>query len=169
MHRSAIALATLAAACLAACSSTPRPQSPAPEAAAAPAATAAAPAAAPAAAAPAQSAPAPQRTLAGEWEVRISSAQQGTVSSMMRIVARGDGYIGLLQPLLNAQGASAIQGTGPSPFQVRSATLEGNRATIVVDLDGDDGRIVASFRSANLLDGSISSRALSGRITLQRR
>ena len=88
---------------------------------------------------------------------------------MMRLVARGDGYIGLLQPLLNAQGESAIPGASPSPVQVRSATLEGNRATIVVDFDGEEGRIVASFRGANLLDGSISSRALSGRVTLQRR
>jgi hypothetical protein len=164
VHRSAIALSTLAAACLAACTSTPKPQSPAPEAAAAPAA------AAPAAGAPAApGAPSQQRTLAGEWAVRISSAQQGSISSMMRLVARGDGYIGLLQPLLNAQGESAIQGAGPSPFQIRSATLEGARATIVVDFDGDEGRIVASFRGANLLDGTLSSRALSGRITLQRR
>jgi hypothetical protein len=159
VHRSAIVLTTLAAACLVACSSTPKPQSPAPDAAAAPAA--AAPAAAPA--------PSQQRTLAGEWDVRIFSAQQGTIASMMRLVARGGGYIGLLQPLLNAQGEPVIQGASPSPYQVRSATLEGDRATIVLDFDGDEGRIIAKFRGPNQLDGSISSRALAGRITLQRR
>lgn len=158
MQRSAIALTTLAAACLAACSSTPKPESPSPQAAAAPTAGAAA-----------QPAAAPQRTLTGEWEVRISSAQQGTITSMMRLTVRGDGYIGLLQPLLNAQGESAIQGASLSPLQIRSATIDGNRATIVVDLDGDEGRITAIFRGANALDGSISSRALSGRVTLQRR
>jgi hypothetical protein len=159
VHRSSIALTTLAAACLAACSSTPKPQSPAPQAAAAPAAPAAG----------AQPAAAPERTLAGEWEVRIASAQQGTIVSMMRLVPRGDGYVGMLQPLLNAQGESAIPGASASPLQIRSATIEGNRATIVVDFDGDEGRITASFRGANALDGSISSRALSGRVTLQRR
>jgi len=155
VHRSAIALTTLAAASLAACSSAPKPQSPAPEAAAAPAAGA--------------PPPSQLRSLAGEWDVRISSAQQGTIASVMRLVTRGGGYVGFLQPLLNAQGESVIQGAGPSPFQVRSASVEGDRVTIVLDFDGDEGRIVASFRSANGLDGSLSSRALAGRITLQRR
>ena len=158
MHRSLIALTTLAAAALAACSSAPKPASPAPAAAPAPGASASA-----------VGAPTQERTLAGEWDVRISSATQGSIASMMRLVPRGNGYVGLLQPLLNAQGESAIAGAGPSAFQVRSATLDGDRATIVLDFDGDEGRIVVSFRGPNQLDGSISSRALAGRISLQRR
>jgi hypothetical protein len=149
-----------AAAFLAGCGATPRPATPAPEAAAAGAA-------APVTAAPAAQ-PGAQQTLAGEWEVRISSAQQGVIASMMRLVERGNGYVGMLQPLLNSRGESAIPGAGPGPVQVRSATLEGDRVTIVLDLEGDEGRIVASFRGPNQLDGAISSRRLSGRITLLR-
>ena len=163
MHRTPVALTILAAAAsLVACRSNPQPATPAPEAAAA------ASAVAPAANAPAAQ-PAPQQTLAGDWEVRISSAQQGAIATEARFVARGGGYVGVLQPLLNGQGNPAIQGASGSPIQVRSASIDGNRATIVIDLDGEEGRIVATFRGPNMLDGTISSRYLSGRVTLQRR
>lgn len=153
MHRSAFALATLAA-LVAACSSTPKPATPAPEAAAA----------APAAPAPAQI------SLAGEWEIEISSAQQGVISSMIRFVSRGgSSYVGALQPLVTTRGEPAIPGMSPSPIQVRSATVIGDQVTILLDFEGDEGRITAAFRGANRLDGSISSRALSGRVAMRRR
>lgn len=84
----------------------------------------------------------------------------------MRLVARGDGYVGVLNPF------DRVAALGEPPaggYQVRSAIVEGDRATIIVDLDGDDGRIVANFRGADMLDGVISSRRLTGRITLRRR
>ncbi len=161
MHRSAAALIALAA-FLAACSSAPKPAAaPAPEAAAAAPAAAGAPA--PAAAAPTTF------SLAGEWEVEIATAQQGVVASMMRLVDRGGAYIGILQPLLSANGESIVPGAGPSPFQVRSATVTGNQVVINLDFEGDNARITGSFRGANRIDGAISARAVAGRVTMRRR
>ena len=85
---------------------------------------------------------------------------------MMRLAARGAGYIGVLQAF---EGVRALGEAPPTGYQVRSATIEGDRATIVIDLDGDEGRIVAIFRGPDHLDGSISSRRLTTRVTLQRR
>jgi len=153
VQRSTLVLSTFAAACLAACSSAPKPQSPAPEAAAAPAA-----AGAPAAPHPS----AVQLTLSGDWDIRLG----GGGTSTMRLSPRGDGYVGMLAAF---EGVRALGEAPPNGYLIRYATLEGNRATIVVDFDGDEGRITATFRGANMLDGSISSRRLQGRITLQRR
>lgn len=141
---------------LTACSSNPQPEAPAPSSGAA----AAPEAAAPAAAAAAQ--PATQLTLAGEWDVRLG----GGGVSMMRLISRGAGFVGVLQPF---EGVPALGEPRPGGYQIRSAVLEGNRATMDVDFDGDDGRIVATFRGRNQLDGTISSRRLSTRITLLRR
>jgi hypothetical protein len=84
----------------------------------------------------------------------------------MRLSPRGEGYVGMLAAF---EGVAALGEAPPNGYLVRLATLEGNRATIVVDFDGDDARITATFRGPNMLDGSISSRRLQGRITLQRR
>ncbi len=160
MSRS-LAVPTSLALLLAACSSTPRPAAPAPQ-------PAAAGAAAPAPAAP--SAPAAQQfSLTGDWDVEIASAQQGTLTSQMRLVPRGDGYVGALQPIVDARGEPAIPTMGTTPVQVRSATVTGTQAVIALDLEQDEGRITATFRNPNRLDGSISSRAISGRVTLMRR
>jgi hypothetical protein len=157
VHRSVVAMAALATA-LAACSSSPRPAAPAP---------ATAPAAAASAAAPAQ--PAGARSLAGDWDVEISSAQQGVIASVMRLVARGDGYVGAMQPLLNTRGESVIPGASPTSVQVRSASVSGDQVTIVLNLEVDEGRITGIFRTPDRIDGSISSRYLSGRVTMRRR
>lgn len=158
MLRSAGVLASLAV--LAACSSAPRPAAPAPAAAAAGAAAPAAPAAA--------AQPAQQFSLTGDWDVEIASAQMGTLSTAMRLVPRGAGYVGAMQPILNARGEAAIPTMGTSPVQVRSATVTGSQAVIVLDFEQDEGRITATFRNPNRLDGSISSRSISGRVTLMR-
>ena len=156
MQRSALAVTALfAAASLAACSSAPKPESPAPQAAAA------APAAAPA--------PAAERSIVGDWDVSISTAQQGVINTAIRIAARGDNYVGVMQPLLTAAGNPAISGASGTPIQIRGATVVGNRVTISLDLEGDEARIIASYRGPTMLDGSFSSRALSGRVTLHKR
>jgi hypothetical protein len=163
--RSTAVLASLAL-LFAACSSTPQPATPAPAAAVTPgAAPTAAPAPAPAAAAQ----PTAQATLAGDWDVEIASAQRGTLTSQMRLVPRGNGYVGVAQPIVDARGELALPTMGPTPIQVRSATVTGSQATIVLDFEGDEGRIIANLRGPNRLDGSISSRSISGRVTLQRR
>lgn len=164
MVRTSVVPASLAL-LLAACSSAPRPAAPAPEAAVSPGAAAPAAVAQPA---PAPQ-PAAQRSLAGDWDVEIASAQQGTLTSQMRLVPRGAGFVGSMQPIVNARGDLALPTMGPSPVQVRSATVDGNQATILLDFEGDEGRISAAFRNPNRLDGSISSRAISGRVTLMRR
>jgi hypothetical protein len=152
VHRTAFALTTLAA-LAAACSSAPKPATPAPEAAAAPRAAGAAVAA-----------PAAERTLAGEWDFRLNGSSVSTI----RFARRGAGYVGVLEPL---QRVSSLPESSAPPggYQVRSATVQGDRAIIIIDFDGDDGRIDAAFRGPNTLDGVISSRRLSGRIMMQRR
>ncbi len=107
-------------------------------------------------------APTGQASLEGEWDVTLG----GGGSSTMRLVARPGGYVGVLLPF---EGVPALGEAPPAGYQVRSATVYPGRVTIVVDLDGDDGTIVAAFRGADVLDGTISSRHLSGRITLRRR
>jgi len=165
VSRTTCVLSTIvAAAFLAACGATPQPASPAPQAAPQ-AAGAPAPAAPAAPAAAAAAAP----SIVGDWDVRISTAQRGVIATVMRIVARGDNYVGVMQPLLTSDGNPAIPGASGTPIQVRGATVVGNRVTISLDLEGDEGRIAASFRSPTLLDGAFSSRALTGRVTLQKR
>ncbi len=148
MPRSPFAVASLVLLlAIPACSSYQRVGAPAPQAAAPSAAVAA---------------PAGQTSLEGEWDVTLG----GGGSSTMRLVARPGGYVGVLYPF---EGVPALGEAPPAGYQVRSATVTSDRVTIVVDLDGDDGTIVAAFRGANVLDGTISSRRLSGRITLRRR
>ena len=145
---------------LAACGYNPQPGAPAPsDAAAAP--VAAAPAAAPAAASAAAPAaqPASSAVLTGDWDVRIISAQGTSYDSQLRLRPRGDGYTGTMQPLRD----------GERMYFVRGATLTGQQ--IVITLEAEDGevRITAVLRPGNQLDGSYTSRTITGRFGAQRR
>lgn len=140
---------------LAACASSPRP-------AAAPAPAAAQPEAQPAAPAPAQPAaaqPAAPPSLLGDWELQISTAEGNAYSSMLRIGVRGDTYGGFMNPLLPDE----------QSYIVRSAAVEGQRVTIVMDTDAGLARITGVMRAGNRIEGSYNSRAVVGRLTAQRR
>ena len=152
---------------LVACGSNPRPATPAPEAApaTAPAAAAAqptpAPAAAPAAAAPAAAAqPRPgQPNLAGDWEVRVLLSQGGAVSTTLRLARRGDGYAGVMQPLME----------GERPYFVRGFEMNGQQIVFTLETEDGEARIQGVLRGANQLDGSFNSRRAVGRLTALRR
>jgi hypothetical protein len=78
-------------------------------------------------------------------------------------------YVGAMQPLVNNRGESVIPGVTPVSIQVRSATVSGDQVTIILNLEVDEGRITGMFRTPDRIDGSISSRYLSGRVTIRRR
>jgi hypothetical protein len=142
-----------AALLLAACSSNPQPGAPAPsDAAAAPAA------AAPAAAAPAAQPPS-SAVLTGDWDVRVISAQGVNYTSQLRLRPRADGYTGTMLPLID----------GERTYFVRSAQMNGQQAVIILEAEDGEVRITAVLRSGTQLDGSYTSRTITGRIAAQRR
>ena len=141
---------------LAACSSNPQPGAPAPsDAAAAPAG--AAPAAAAATTPAAQ--PASTAVLTGDWDVRILSAQGTSYNSQLLLRPRGDTYTGTMQPLRD----------GERTYFVRGATLTGQQVVITLDAEDGEVRIAAVLRPGNRLDGSYTSRTITGRFGAQRR
>jgi hypothetical protein len=138
---------------LAACSSNPQPGAPAPaDAAAAPAA------AAPTAAAPAAQ-PASSAVLTGDWDVRIVSSQGTSYNSQLRLRPRGDSYTGTMQPLRD----------GERMYFVRGATMTGQQVVITLEAEDGEVRITAVLRPGNQLDGSYTSRTITGRFGAQRR
>jgi len=138
---------------LAACSSNPQPGAPAPaDAAAAPAA------AAPTAAAPAAQ-PASSAVLTGDWDVRIVSSQGTSYNSQLRLRPRGDSYTGTMQPLRE----------GERMYFVRGATMTGQQVVITLEAEDGEVRITAVLRPGNQLDGSYTSRTITGRFGAQRR
>ena len=152
MPRFPVAWPLVSVALLLACSANPQPGAPAPsDAAAAPAA------AAPAAAPTAQ--PASSAVLSGDWDIRIVSAQGTSYNSQLRLRPRGDSYTGTMQPLRD----------GERMYFVRGATLTGQQ--VVINLEAEDGevRITAVLRPGNQLDGSYTSRTITGRFGAQRR
>jgi hypothetical protein len=136
---------------LAACSSNPQPGTPAPAEAAA----------APAAAAPAAPAaqPAPGTELSGDWDVRIGSSQGTIYTSQLRLRPRADGYTGTMLPLRDNE----------RPYFVRSAQVNGQQVVILLEAEDGDVRITAVLRPGNQLDGSFTSRTITGRFSAQRR
>ena len=138
---------------LAACSSNPQPGAPAPADAAA----------APAAAAPTAAAPSPQpassAVLTGDWDVRIVSSQGTSYNSQLRLRPRGDSYTGTMQPLRE----------GERMYFVRGATMTGQQVVITLEAEDGEVRITAVLRPGNQLDGSYTSRTITGRFGAQRR
>jgi hypothetical protein len=142
-----------AALALASCSSNPPPGTPAPTDAAAPPA-----AAAPAAGAPGAQ-PASNALLAGDWDVRVTSAQGTNYDSQMRLRPRGDSYAGTMLPLRQDE----------RTYFVRSVVMTGQQVVIVLEAEDGEVRIAAVLRPGGQLDGSFSSRTITGRFAAQRR
>jgi len=140
-----VAWPLVSVALLLACSANPQPGAPAPSDAT------------PAAAATAQ--PASSAVLSGDWDIRIVSAQGTSYNSQLRLRPRGDSYTGTMQPLRD----------GERMYFVRGATLTGQQ--VVINLEAEDGevRITAVLRPGNQLDGSYTSRTITGRFGAQRR
>jgi hypothetical protein len=97
--------------------------------------------------------------LTGDWEVRIISSQGTSYGSQLRLRPRADSYTGTMQPLRD----------GERQYFVRGATLTGQQ--VVINLEAEDGeiRITAVLRPGNQLDGSYTSRTITGRFGAQRR
>jgi hypothetical protein len=149
-----------AALALAACSSNPQPGAPAPsDAAAAPAAAAAASAPAAAAAAAPAAQPESGAVLTGDWDIRIVSSQGTSYNSQLRLRPRGDGYTGTMQPLRD----------GERTYFVRGATLTGQQVVITLEAEDGEVRITGVLRPGNQIDGSYTSRTITGRFGAQRR
>jgi hypothetical protein len=104
-------------------------------------------------------APASSAALTGDWDVRIVSTQGTSYNSQLRLSPRGGSFTGTMQPLRE----------GERVYFVRGATLTGLQVVITLEAEDGEIRITGVLRPGNQLDGSYTSRTITGRLGAQRR